>query len=50
MIGVGLRPTHPFTTNDISQPTEQELSDQGADRGGDFDTEILIGGELTAYR
>ena len=45
---VGPRLTHPLATNDISQPTEQELSDQGATGGGVLDTEILIGGELTA--
>lgn len=43
------RLTHPLTTNDISQPTEQELSHQGADGGGDFYAQILMGGELTTY-
>ena len=41
--------THPLTTNDISQPAKQELSNQGADGSGDFDAKILIGGEFTTY-
>lgn len=48
---IGARPllklTHPLTTDDISQPTKQELSNQGTDGGGDFDAKILIRGELT---
>jgi len=38
--------THLLTTDNISEPTEEELSDQGTDGGSDFDTEILVGGEL----
>ena len=39
--------THPLTTDDISQPTEKELSNQGTDGGGDFDAEVLVGAQLT---
>ena len=39
--------THPLTTNNISQPTEQELTNEGADGSGDFNAKILIGREFT---
>jgi len=39
--------THLLTTDDISQPTEEELSNQGTDGGSDFYTEILVGAEVT---
>jgi len=38
--------THLLTTDNISQPTEEELSDQGTDGGSDFYTEILVGVEM----
>ena len=39
--------THLLTTDDISQPTEEELSDQGTNGGSDFDAKILVGAELS---
>jgi len=44
-----LNTIHPLSTDDISQPTEQELTNQSADRGGDFDAKILMGGEFTTF-
>ena len=41
------RPTHALTTNDVSQPAEEELTDNVADRSGDLDTEILVRREGT---
>jgi len=38
---------HLLTTDDISQPTKQELTDEGTDGGGDFDAKILVGVELS---
>jgi len=39
-------PTHPLTADNISQPTKQELSDQGTNRCSNLDAEILIDIEL----
>lgn len=36
------RLTHPLTTEEICQPAEQELTDESADWGCDFDAEILM--------
>jgi len=38
---------HLLTADNISKPTEQKLSDQGANGGGDFDTKILVGIEFS---
>ena len=38
--------THPLTTDDISEPTEEKLSNQGTNGGRNLDTEVLVGGKL----
>lgn len=37
--------THPLATDDISEPTEEKLSDQGTNGSRDLDTEVLVGRE-----
>jgi hypothetical protein len=34
-----------LATVDISEPAEEELSDEGADGGSNLDAEVLVGGE-----
>jgi len=34
--------THALATDDICQPTEEELSNEGTNGGGDLETKILI--------
>jgi hypothetical protein len=41
--------THPLTADNISQPTKEELSDEGTNRGSNLDAEILIGGEFSTW-
>jgi hypothetical protein len=43
-----LNAIHPLTADNISQPTEEELSNQSANGGSDLDSEILIGVEFAA--
>lgn len=38
--------THALATDDICQPTEEELPNEGTDGGGDLETKILIRGGL----
>ena len=38
--------THPLTTDNISQPTEEKLSNQSSNGSSDLDAEILVGSEL----
>ena len=40
-----MRLTHPLTTNDISEPTEEKLSDQGTNGSRDLDTKVLVSSE-----
>ena len=40
--------THALTTDDICQPTEEELTHESTDGGCDLDTEILVGGQLAS--
>ena len=45
MVYVGMwgeRRTHALATDDISEPTEEELSNERANGCGNLDTEILI--------
>jgi hypothetical protein len=35
--------THPFTADNICQPTKKELSYNGSNGGGHFDTQVLVG-------
>jgi hypothetical protein len=43
----GPRPTHPLTTDNIGQPTEQKLSTQGTNGSGHFDAKVLVGAQFT---
>ena len=38
--------THALAADDIGEPTEEELTDEGAHGGGDLDAEVLVGREL----
>ena len=38
--------THALATNDICQPTEEELPNEGTNGGGDLETKILIRSSL----
>lgn len=40
--------THALATDDICQPTEKELTNEGANGGGDLETKILIRSGLLA--
>jgi hypothetical protein len=40
------RPTHALTTDDIGEPTEEQLTDESANRGRDLDTQVLVFVEL----
>jgi hypothetical protein len=35
--------THPLSSHHVRQPSEEQLTNQSADRGSDFDTKILVG-------
>lgn len=48
MGGRQLELTHPLTTEDIREPTEESLTDEVTNRGGDLDTKVLVGAELSA--
>jgi len=37
---------HPLTSNNISEPSKQQLTDKGTDRMCHFDSQILVGGIL----
>lgn len=43
-----LNTIHLLPSDDISQPTEQELTDEGADGGSDLEAEFLVGGQSSA--
>ncbi len=34
--------THPLTTNNIREPTEEKLTDKSTNRGRDLDPKILV--------
>ena len=40
--------THALATDNICEPTEEQLTDEGTARGSNLDTEILVGVELAA--
>lgn len=42
--------THLLTTDNIGQPTEEELSNQSTNGGSDLDSKILIGVEFAAWK
>jgi len=42
--------THLLTTDNIGQPTEEQLSNQSTNGGSDLDSEVLIDVEFTAWK
>lgn len=42
--------THALTTNEIRKPSEEQLTDESADRRSNFDTEVLVGGQSSSMR
>ena len=42
--------THALPTDDIREPTEQQLTDKGSDRGRNLDTEVLVGTQFLCAR
>lgn len=42
--------THALTTNEIREPSEEQLTDEGTDWRSNFDTEVLVGGQSSSMR
>ena len=40
---------HALATDDVREPTEEQLTDEGTDGGGDFDAEVLVDVELAVF-